>query len=304
VTPLGGGQFSRFSEHYKAAPLQAANGENSFEWFLRWLAFPSWDEAEALWQAYFFVHGLMHLDTNAFSAAEARERWKKKLEEAVPDSFSEIMHQGLDAALLGALEKHGSGPNRLLKMFLAADPEAVREGMVEGMRIVTWLDDGLDARDKSSFEQIWTGYLRLYNLFQFLPHAYFISQTGIDAGEYDSLSPLLQSLGKTTQWEGPSQAWTEIYECTDDQIHPLLRQLIEANWPPPVIPPFELTNEGEETIGEAELGWADVKVAFLTKEQLQKQDVFTEAGWQALSLEEVIADTAAYLDIHEQRKNG
>jgi DEAD/DEAH box helicase domain-containing protein len=291
----GNAQFGRFAENYGAQSLEAANHESSLAWLLRFLGNP---DAE-LWQSYAFVHGLMQLDAALFSTPAAKEKWAGVLKESLPAPLAEAVAESAGDAIYGLLEKHGQGARKHLRLFTSVDQSAVGPGTKTGLRIGCHLCDTPEARDRKDFEEIWTGFLRLYNLFQFLPHVLFVTTSGMVEGSYEdlSLNKPDEAAGAQT---GPDE-WAEIKEFTDPDLHSLLDLLGRAGWPLPEIPTFELTDVAGEIIGEAELGWPQLKVAFLVEEEIKYTSQFEHAGWRVVSLQDVLADPEAHVGLKDQR---
>jgi DEAD/DEAH box helicase domain-containing protein len=57
-------------------------------------------------------------------------------------------------------------------------------------------------------------------------------------------------------------AWAEVFEVTDVEIHHLLFLLQERGWPM-MEAGYELTSEAGIIIATAELGWPELKIALL-----------------------------------------
>lgn len=49
------------------------------------------------------------------------------------------------------------------------------------------LNDDQEAKEKEEFQAYWNGFLRLYNLFQFVPYSFFVTTGGIDGNAYTGL---------------------------------------------------------------------------------------------------------------------
>lgn len=152
------------------------------------------------------------------------------------------------------------------------------------MAIACVLNDNL--REESDFESIWNGYLRLYNLLQFLPQALFVTDKGMSTGVFSKIKPKKPEKGAPGE---EKSAWDEVRELTDPSIHPLLARMVDMNWPVPV-PGYELANSQDVVVATAELAWPDQRVAFLKADEQGGKSFFTDDGWVIYSLEDFVDD--------------
>ena len=146
--------------------------------------------------------------------------------------------------------------------------------------------------------------MRLYNFFQFLPYSYFVTTNGLSEKAYDGLKlyeePLTEMEAQAPQAD--DSAWSEIKELTGEEFHGLLAKLEEHNWPIPEAG-YELEGTGGEIVGSAELAWEELKLAFLTEDELVYKQGFTDTGWKVLPIQEVLTNPDNYMnqkDNHEE----
>ena len=295
IAQVKGPGFSRVAEHYKVGDLAAANRESSFEWLLRFLAHPEPDEVSARWKSYAFVHGMMQIDGESSNTDAGRAGWSEDVSHRLPTTLAAAMLADEGATKLGSLEDVTSDGGTELRLFVALAEAAASDGDVRGMRVAAYLDDTPDAREASDFKRMWTGFLRLFNLFQFVPRAFFATRVGIENGDYEGLE--LNQSGPATEGarELPPE-WREVWEEVEPDARPLLRALAAAGWSAPPIPPYELISSDGETLAEAEFGWPEERVALLTDGQMAQRSEFTHAGWQVVELEKAIADPESHLN--------
>jgi DEAD/DEAH box helicase domain-containing protein len=276
--------FIQFANHYGADELLRANDENSFAWLIRYLAHPDPEKSLKSWMAYAFVHGVMFTDGQAFGTPATVSRWKKSLAESLGALSDDL--SAPSPAVLGLFEKEGQAKSRIVRAFASAETSEVQGKVLEGMRIGLLLRDTKDVRDRQDFEAIWTGFLRLGNLFQFLPRFAFACHSGLDADAYGAVPPARLTLAPPPLELDP---WADVRDNTDQSLHPLLAVLAGRKWPLPADPPFELVDDDGETIAEAELGWADVKIAVLDGNQARHTARFESRGWKVFALAELLA---------------
>jgi DEAD/DEAH box helicase domain-containing protein len=75
-------------------------------------------------------------------------------------------------------------------------------------------------------------------------------------------------------------------QIIDDSTLSFAKKCIELNIPQPTSVGYELVNENEEVIGEAELAWVSQKIALLTPEQDESVDAFAKNGWTVVRTED------------------
>jgi DEAD/DEAH box helicase domain-containing protein len=189
----------------------------------------------------------------------------------------------------------GEGTSVPLRLFISVEQEAIRAKNVDAMRLACCLLDEEQDRGEEEFEGRWNGYLRLYNLFQFLPYAFFVTRQGVAANLYEGIRFGKEpATGPSEEQEVPRDAWEELREQTDDALHGLLRRLVDADWPVPEAG-YELVDSGGAIVASAELAWDGVKIAFLLDEEMVYSDVFAQEGWRIWRLSEVVADPEEHL---------
>ena len=285
-----GSNFGQLLEGYGVANFRDACRLDSFQWFVRFLKDP--DEAE--WQKYAFVQGLISLDARRFASTEAQEKWLSKMKENLQSDMAEVMTEAKNPCLYGLLEPQEQTNKISLQLSITVEQKAVPQANICGMRLACCLFDDAKKREQQNFESIWIGYLRNYNLFQFLPHAFFVTQTGLAAGAYEGLRLREPRHPEAKQRKPRSDVWASVRELTDSETHDLLDRLEANEWPAPVAG-YELADEHGEIVGSCELGWEGSRIAFLRSEEFGFMSAFEEAGWRAFSLNDVLADPDRFM---------
>ncbi len=187
-------------------------------------------------------------------------------------------------------------------MWGVTTPEAVQSlqnginqaggSTIVGLHLAT--DNGQQA---DRFEASWNGFLRLYNLLQFVPECYPVSSEAEAFKGYDELlgtrtapapnEPL--PAGKSFDEE----EWEEAREFAIEEVGPLLDYLYEETAPAPSVP-YELMRDGE-IVATAELGWEESQVAVLASNQKSNREAFEDKGWTVFSSDEVTQEPGPVL---------
>ena len=149
------------------------------------------------------------------------------------------------------------------------------------------LGDDEASTHQASYRPAWNRTLRLFNLLQFLPGAWWITHQGVQAG-YPEFGPTSERQTAVTATD--SDDWAAAMELATKPLHPAMRQWAATGLPAPDMG-FELTDDKGEVQAEAELAWPKERVAVLHGEQAENTAAFERGGWQMFSPdEEAVAD--------------
>jgi DEAD/DEAH box helicase domain-containing protein len=279
-------KYSRVLDFLGAEKIAKLNSTDSFDWLIRFLADPDVKR----WCCHSSVHSLLHLDMTRFGGNAEKAGWAAKLRDHFPEEISEWIGDLEEPCLYGLFEPE----NDFIKLFVAIGQDHFKKGDFSGLHAACCLLDGPREREKQAFESAWNGYLRCYNLFQFLEKAFFSTWQGKASG---------QPHGKPKAWDdiktdSGSDAWREARELTDPKLHPFMDHLAAAGWDVPEIG-FELVDPMGAVIAEAELAWPELTICVLDAEQRIHGDAFSNAGWRVHEIEAVMAAPEGFTQEHE-----
>ena len=276
------GLQARYDDLFKVKRLAAIQSLSSMDMFLKYLACPD----PKMWEMYALIHGLVHLDCvckeeQARSAADLLWKdmhWRDiQLETIVSNSGN---------CLVGQYQKNCED-SPLIKLTASLDKEDYIQNRFQKMSVICRFFDEDDLLDKSHFKSAWNGFIRMYNIYQFIPEAIFVSSKGISEGHY--LWLMSASAGERDRVQGETNSLDALKTITPAHIHPLLAFLLDNSLPLPEAG-FELCDEKDEIIATAELGWPERKVVFLRNDEKMYAQIFSAKGWQADLLDDVLAD--------------
>ncbi len=280
-----GDKYRNFIQGYQLDRLKSAHTQNSFELLAKFLLDPD----EHLWRRYAFVLGLMHIDYARFKGEKERIEWSDGLKQALPDDMVNAFEE-LDCERLYGHLSHPSSDQPLLNLWVCVEKDAVKVPSpgIGGMAVGCCLNDANELDIEGGFERLWNGYLRLYNLFQFIPTAFFITTTGVKANSYQQLR-----LKKyvSTSLALPAEEislWNEAKELTDSELHDLLDLLAAKGWSPPEAG-YELVDDKGTVIAQAELGWEELKIAVPGENDIESMAVFEREGWKTISFKQAVS---------------
>ena len=119
---------------------------------------------------------------------------------------------------------------------------------------------------------------------QFLDKFTAASTSGINQMIYSSLPA-----EDNKKNELPSLAWKDTLEqIIDDTTMDFVIKCIENEVPEPSSVGFELVDDGGKVIAEAELVWENDKIALLTPQQVESEEIFLNKGWRIIKTDDAL----------------
>ena len=213
----------------------------------------------------------------------------QRLPDGLQDAFSD-----LPVPLAFALRsERQDAPDALAELALALPLAAVEAAEPEALVVALHVNDGSLA--ETDARALWNGVLRLYNLLQFLPGAWWTTTMGVDRGNYASFGATV-GVGDAELHESE---WAEAASLANSELREVLLQIGEMGTPVPAVG-FELADPDGRVVAEAELAWPDARLAVLLGEEGTVP--FEEAGWQVVAAgsPDLVATLAAALAAEEQ----
>ena len=295
-----GGNFKTLLDGYGLGRFKKYATCNSFDLLIHFLENPDLEK----WQRFMLINAVMHTDPKRYIDADSVKEWMHGIETLLPGDLADTVTEAdcpgcAESCLYGNYYNGEQNTDTFLKQYVVAEKKALAPpGNPLGVRVGCCLNDGEEKKEEPGFQSSWNGFLRLYNYYQFLPYAYFVTSEGNNAKAYDSLKLYEESIAETptAQQESAEHGWDTVKEMTDDQFHQLLDLLKEHEWPVPEAG-YELEGENGEITACAELAWETIKIAFLTDDESKYQGTFMADGWKTVSISEVLNDPEKYLSM-------
>ena len=269
-------------DHYGCPGLHKLSPESSFVWLTHYLAHPD----DAQWRSFALVRTYAHIDP----ALKPDQGWGNEVRSLLGDDLATLAQVDAPNRRFGQVQWHSIDGVPLVKSYISLDPTRHAQKDPQSVLALTWLDDRDSHTGESAPRQAWQGVLRQFNLFQFLPYSWVLSERSATA-----IRPELATLSvdaapaAAPQPEGELQEdWQQLMTFTDPAVHPLLGQLAQRHLPQPE-PGYELEDEdGAVLTVPAELAWPEFQIALL----LDASDLanFTDQGWSAYSLADIQAN--------------
>jgi DEAD/DEAH box helicase domain-containing protein len=279
-------QFQRNSlklfDHYGCPGLHKLSPESSFVWLTHYLANPD----DAQWRSFALVRTYAHINPTL----KPDQGWGDEVRSLLGDDLAALAQVDAPNRRFGQLQWHSIDGVPLVKSYLSLDPTRHAQQDPQSVFALTWLDDRDSHTGEPAPLQAWQGVLRQFNLFQFLPYVWVITERSA-ATIRPELSTLSVNAAPTAAPQPKveiQEDWQQLMAFTDPAVHPLLEQLAQRHLPRPE-PGYELEDEdGAVLTVPAELAWPEFQIALLLDEA--DLNSFSDQGWSAYSLDDVQAD--------------
>ena len=294
-----GANFSAFIDRYKLSKFKKLIKCDSFDLLIRFLDNPDVEK----WRQLMFVFSLLHADPTHFNTEESVSKWFGEIEAILPEEIAEKIKELDCPCLYGKYQPTGhDGHKSITQSVIIAQEALTPPGKPFGLRVSCCLNDNENDKSRSTFQAEWNGFLRLYNYYQFLPYAYFVTSDGLENKIYEGLKLYEEPVIGTGEHEVDPEdtGWSELKELTDEKLYNLLDTLKENEWPVPEAG-YELEGLNGEVIGSAELAWEELKLAFLVEEELEYEQHFTDIGWKIFPIQEVLSNPDSYMHLKDNQ---
>ncbi len=229
------------------------------------------------WQCYLFTRVLNWFDQEQMMCAE---EIKEALEGSLPTRGKQALQDCGKTAFGGAGKTDCDDP---LSIRCAIPLEAISN--MEPDRVIASIQLDSAAVSEKGFKPAWQGFLQAYNLMQFLPWAVCATTDGIRSGCYEAIpwrcvDPSMQPVD-----DSASPDTAGVLDDVLEEFRDGLGRLLDAGIAPPLIA-FELLDDDEAIVAEAEMAWVAQKVAGLLPEQYDTgADHFARHGWRTVLLD-------------------
>ncbi len=151
-----------------------------------------------------------------------------------------------------------------VSLTVLSTKEYLQKGAFEKSIVLLHLNDKLGKLDFGA----WSGFLRSYNLFQFLEQTLFSTTLGIEEHQYDAISFTKDSV---------NQEWEAVFEEVREEAQSLVKKLSSIEKLSIPLVGEELIDDKGSVVGESELMWEKLKVMITLdfKPQLEGWSIFT-----------------------------
>ena len=255
----------------------------SFDLLLHYLANPS----PAKWRQAVFVEALGVFDQKQMTSPALRARFDDAASDALPGQVLDAVADLAQPVVVGGFGPWVSGRSAA-SLFAALPLVAVEAPDPASVVVAVHFDDeNTDVAVAAAAQQYrgdWNGVLRLFNILQFLPQAWWTTRTGVSAGLYPELAPTDALHRRAHHVQDAESAQDDAHRFVAPQLRPLLRQLARRDLPAPELG-HELADDAGKVVAHAELAWPSRRVALLLPDQEHHKMHYERSGWHVLTVE-------------------
>lgn len=263
---------------YRVMKLGQVHNLNSFDMLIHYLKEPG----AQMWQAYAFIQWLLLLQSRLVTIeAAASEEVEKIIRDTAPPGQLKLpeLRPAPGGDYIGGFEARSFPDGApLVWLYASGRKEQVQKSDLGKVNLTARLFDDPEFLLRKEFHPAWNGFLRLYNLYQFLPGSFFITSQGLFNNEYAGLAPEEAALEKDTLIQNHRNL-AGLKEITAPGVHPLLDFIARENLPAPEAG-YEWCNEHGAIVATAELAWPQQKLALLSDTENIFEGIFTAGGWR------------------------
>ncbi len=276
---MAGGNLGKFWQGFKLQDREPLSGISSFHLLFDFLI----DPQPTVWKDMALIFSLcLHSELKS----EIPAAWHEALEN-LPGSMADLINGKAGECYVGG---DTWGDLSAVKTYARSDKSAVMQKNYDRIGLIAVLEDGEETWEGEDFEPSWNGFIRAYNLMQFLPGTRFVSVRGVNEHLYENLSDKMSVMDETpmgAQEAEPSSAWSEARELVSEELLPLLDALETAGIAVPEVGE-EFAVDGK-VVGELELAWRNERVG-LHEAHADRLIVKLKAdGWRLYSVEDAMA---------------
>jgi DEAD/DEAH box helicase domain-containing protein len=274
---------NQLHQQYNCEQLRHLQDKDSFEWLVNYLSLPD----RNLWQRWALLRTLAYINPQASSDSN---QWKKEASQLTDSKIINTFDLN-SSCRLASLSWKSTQQNNLVQSYFAIAPPKHKSYDAKGSLIVISLSDRFTEVDDEIIKA-WTGVLRQYNLFQFLDYSYLVNDRSFEEGTELSKILVPPSSEKEPLPSKSGPIWLALKELVfDEEAITLIDYMASHNWQVPEVG-YELTDDTDTVIAEAELAWSDRNLALVIDKS--ETEIFTQNNWTTLNIAEVLKDPQAF----------
>ena len=282
--PSGPNVYQRMITDGKA-DLIRPDKMSTFDLLLRYLEI---DNAIDLFATHAKAYSLSLLRPADLANKIAFMGWNSEVSKVINSAnFKDSDYQEMDT-LFGTWAPRSTLP--LIKIYAGVSVSEMKQNPTMAADVIIVLDDRESVRTDKYIEE-WNGFWKFYNVMQFLPHFIGVSTVGIEENIYSRMpiENIIPSATPVGDEHSISEihvdpAWKEIFEeeleYSPDEAKEFAKKLMELGISAPDSIGYE-TGDLDDAVSETvEMAWTDLKIGYLTEDQLSSKAVLEKAGWK------------------------
>ena len=240
------------------------------------LDYLSLEQAETAFKAHANAYAVSLMNTATLTDNIAFNDWVSAFDEVKSQSRFTTNQFKLRDTMFGKWQPRTNNP--MLSLYSGISVSKAKADRSTPYSVFAVFDDKTDPSNEK-FEMEWNGFWHFVNVLQFNPEFAFVTLIGLEKMIYMKLDEPVSAVTDTTVQSAVNSEWDNVLEeLFDDAAKNMAMALKEINAPIPDEIGYELVDE-DEVIAEIELAWTEKKIAYLTEDQSEYEEILTEKGW-------------------------
>lgn len=253
---------------------------STFELLMNYLAMP---DAEAIFETHAKAYSLSLLEPKKMNSLPEFDEWHLNVSNIIANTNLMDDDFNISDTLFGTWSPRSE--NMHLNIYSGILTERLKQDKTASAGVYAVLEDRQDLRT-DKYEEEWNGFWQFFNIMQFLQTFIAVSNNGLDAMSY-LLLPLVNAQIPT--YAGKNEAkdeskWDDIYGLLfDKEAKHFAGRAKNLKISAPDEIGYDLVNDIGEVVATVEMAWTDVKVAYMTIDQLEYRSLLEKLGWVVLN---------------------
>lgn len=244
------------------------------------LDYLSLEQAETVFKAHANAYAVSLINTSIMTDNVAFNEWITAFDEVNSQSRFTSNQFAFRDTMFGKWQPRTNNP--MLSLYSGIAISKAKADRSTPYTVFAVFDDKTDPANEK-FEMEWNGFWHSVNILQFNPEFSFVTAIGLEKMIYMKLDETISVTNTLTEQPAPNSEWDNVLEeLFDDAAKDMAEKLKGANAPVPDEIGYELT-ENDEVIAEIEMAWTESKIAYLTEDQMEYEEILTDKGWTIIN---------------------
>ncbi len=171
--------------------------------------------------------------------------------------------------------------NSHLKIFAGISYNELKSDKNADISVYAVLEDAIDEQT-DKYDEEWNGFWHFFNVMQFDPRFVAVSQNGLEQMTYLALNTTIASDNQSDPAVPVSDPWSETIELLFDDEARKLAEMLRDRGVSPGEAGYELADDSGEVLATIELAWPDLKIGYLTDDQVKDKEKLEKLGWNII----------------------
>ena len=275
--PSGARAYKPTVNNVAGADCISPDKTSAFDLLLDYL---SLEQAETIFKVHANAYAVSLINTSIMTDNVAFNEWITAFDEVNSQSRFTSNQFAFRDTMFGKWQPRTNNP--MLSLYSGIAISKAKADRSTPYTVFAVYDDKTDPANEK-FEMEWNGFWHFVNVLQFNPEFSFVTAIGLEKMIYMKLDVPITVTTTGTEQPATNSEWDNVLEeLFDDAAKDMAEKLKEANAPVPDVIGYELT-ENDEVIAEIEMAWTESKIAYLTEDQTEYEEILTKKGWTIIN---------------------